>query len=110
MRRLLAIVALALLAGCESVPSLVFVHGLDGSLDDGSDDGAGMSDGDDAPFDGGTGCPDTGPIQTFCCGTVPCSGDCNRANCDKCQQQCFPNQICCPINPGRVDCNVGRGC
>ena len=105
-----AFVLVAALSGCESVPPINFDTHPDGApVDDSGNDGAteASTDGGDA----GNGCPDAGP-GTFCCGAIPCLGPDCAATCTKCENQCTgPKQICCPRNPGRVDCQAfGMGC
>jgi hypothetical protein len=108
MRAAWALGAVLALGACEAVPSIDFTH--DGGEDDGGDGGTRDGADQDAAR-----CPDTGTTVTFCCPgakAIPCAGiDCNKSICDKCVQQCFEGQICCPRNPGQVDCpNLTQGC
>lgn len=121
--------AMALAAGCASVPDVSF-YGPDGATDDGSttaeaggdvaasDDGPAAGDGspvDGSPFDasddaaycsgnppppGGKCCPNGGPI---------CSGNCTTGGCTACGS-CPSPRICCTHgNSGTCSDSCGGG-
>src|SRR5258706_4999585 len=100
MRRLtrsaMALVSAAALSACGSVPDITF-----GELDASRDAAAETSrDGDTRDIgvapDGQSSCPGVIPAgATGCCETLPCVGDCNVGDCQKCAAACTGEGLVC---------------
>lgn len=98
---------------CEAVPQIDFVSSDAASEADATSHGDTGPDGvssDTMPSESGS-CPNTAPLPTICCGTIPCSGQCTTTNCSKCEVECQAGQVCCAKNGQALQCrSLAQGC